>query len=451
MHITQPEWIVLAWGPMPTLRLVPAQRRARDLESRVASTPPSEFLPARLAAGRQEPLAPPMLLDSLDLGRDRWLLVLEAAPDLLTSAVIEHGEGFCRARAGDGVAEELLACTVTDRRSERFTFRRLGAIGPWTGERPIEVDQSNESIVVGERAVVKRSVWTASGNERPMVLPAQLVAAGFDEMPAPLGNVGWQHADGVAPLVSMTTYLPGARDGWEWYVEMLDRSLDDRSLDAIGPAAALGAITARLHVSLATSTDVLPAPTAAAGEDVVASWRRNAESDLDGALSLIDGDEGVRLRAWAGAIREELLQLQSGGTIAIPIHGDLHVGQFLRWRGGLAVSDLDGDPLGDGNLAGPPARDVASLVQSLDHVGRIVERRRRTDVAAWIRDAADVCLRSYRRELAAHGATSLFDEQLLRPLRVAQELHEFVYAARYLPGWRYVPDRALAAILERAP
>jgi hypothetical protein len=36
-----------------------------------------------------------------------------------------------------------------------------------------------------------------------MVLPADLVAVGFDEMPAPLGGAGWQHADVVTPLVSM--------------------------------------------------------------------------------------------------------------------------------------------------------------------------------------------------------------------------------------------------------
>lgn len=55
-----------------------------------------------------------------------------------------------------------------------------------------------------------------------------------------------------------------------------------------------------------------------------------------------------------------------------------------------------------------------------------------------------------RDELADHGASSLFDERLLRPLRVAQELHELVYAARYLPGWRYVPDHALPALLAEA-
>jgi maltokinase len=89
-------------------------------------------------------------------------------------------------------------------------------------------------------------------------------------------------------------------------------------------------------------------------------------------------------------------------------------------------------------------------VQSLDHVGRIVERRRGVSVGAWIADASEQCLRSYRDELALRDAASLFDRELLRPLRVAQELHEFVYSATYLPRWRYVPDRALAALLSES-
>ena len=424
------------------------RRRSRELQPRVASTRPSEFLPVRLAADRQEALGAPALLDELDLGGGRWVLVLETASGLLASAVVEDHEGFRRAHPGDGVAEGLLAKTASGEGRGGFTFRPLGTIGPWTGERPIEVDQSNESIVVGGEAVVKRFVFTTAGNERPMVLPAHLVAAGFEEMPAPLGNAGWQHADGMTSLASITTYLHDATDGWDWYVELLDRSLDDRSLDAVEPAAAVGAITARLHVALATPTEVLPTPTASACEDTVAGWRRNAEDDLDAALASIDGDEGSRLREHAEAILDELNELRSPETIAIPIHGDLHVGQFLRWRGGLAVSDLDGDPLGPGTVEGSPAKDVASLVQSLDHVGRIVERRRRGSLAGWIREASDACLEAYRGGLAALGASSLFDEQLLRPLRIAQELHEFVYAARYLPTWRYVPDRALPALLE---
>ncbi len=417
------------------------------LEDRLSSTDLAEFLPARRVAGRQEPFGSLTILDALDLGRGRWLLVLEAGSRLLASAVVEDGKGFRRGGAGDGVAEELLARIAGEDGSGRFSFRRLGAIEHLVGERAIEVDQSNESIVVGGMAVVKRSVWMTPGNERPRVLPAHLLAAGFDEMPAPLGNASWEHPDGQTPLASIAAYLPEARDGWDWYVELLERSLEDGSADAVEPAVALGAITARLHIALATPTDVLQAPTVAADEHAVVEARRNAEADLEAALSSIVGDEGMWLRESVTRIREELDALEVRETVTIPIHGDLHVGQFLEWKGGLAVSDLDGDPLGPGTLAGPPARDVASLVQSLDHVGRIVERRRRGSVASWIHAASDACLRAYRSELADRGASSLLDEGLLRPLRVAQELHELVYAERYLPGWRYVPDQALPALL----
>jgi hypothetical protein len=35
-------------------------------------------------------------------------------------------------------------------------------------------------------------------------------------------------------------------------------------------------------------------------------------------------------------------------------------------------------------------------------------------------------------------------------LPVRRQLHEYVHAARYLPSWRYVPDRSPAALLDGA-
>src|SRR4029079_17795440 len=71
--------------------------------------------------------------------------------------------------------------------------------------------------------------------------------------------------------------------------------------------------------------------------------------------------------------------------------GDLHVGQILSWPGGLAVIDFDGNPtLGDeaNDIRQPVERDVAQLLMSLDHVGRIVVKDRGGDpdgaVEAWI-------------------------------------------------------------------
>jgi maltokinase len=130
------------------------------------------------------------------------------------------------------------------------------------------------------------------------------------------------------------------------------------------------------------------------------------------------------------------------------IHGDLHVGQILRWEGGLAVSDFDGNPLAPPEVRvapAPPARDVASMVRAIDHAGRIVQRRdpsSSSSVEAWIAEGRASFLDAYRA-----SAADLLDERLLRPLEVAQECHEYVYAARYLPHWVDTPDRALPVLL----
>jgi maltokinase len=93
-------------------------------------------------------------------------------------------------------------------------------------------------------------------------------------------------------------------------------------------------------------------------------------------------------------------------------------------------------------------RDVAAFVRSIDHVGRVASRRkpgREDAVETWIDRSRAAFLGAYRTELEA-GAERLFDERLLRPLEVAQECHEYVYAARFLPRWRYVPDLAMRAM-----
>ena len=60
--------------------------------------------------------------------------------------------------------------------------------------------------------------------------------------------------------------------------------------------------------------------------------------------------------------------------------------------------------------------------------------------------AAEVALDAYRETLHASERAELLDERLLPPLRVAQELHELVYAERHLPRWAYAPLGTLTAM-----
>ena len=144
------------------------------------------------------------------------------------------------------------------------------------------------------------------------------------------------------------------------------------------------------------------------------------------------------------------------GTLLIDVHGDLHVGQVLRHGDPVdyAVTDFDGNPVlapGDRSARQPAALDVAGMLASLDHVGRVVVER--TDgvdvdvVRTWITTEQSAFLDEYRDTLARNGSADLLDERLLEPLRLQQECREFLYAVHHLPHWRYVPDAALLDLL----
>jgi maltokinase len=298
-------------------------------------------------------------------------------------------------------------------------------------ERPITVDQTNVSVVVGERAVVK---WMrAPGDARAPGLLAHLAATGFTRMPTPHAAA---FRDG-ALVALVTAFLPEAEDGWDWCTDDLLSWLDGGPPADFAPA--LGVLAADLHAALAAPSPTCPNPLQPAAP--AAAEPAAAADTLAEALS---ADDDPWLHEVAPHIATDISLLSSYVSPAprLHLHGDLHVGQILRWRDGLAVTDFDGNP----TLAArpePAARDLAQLRTSVLHVAEIATRRtegaHREALLAWGRRAADDLLTSYRATLAAHGAAHLLDEELLRPFEVEQECRELIYAARFLPRWRYAP------------
>ncbi|MEP7047637.1 MAG: hypothetical protein ABI949_13200 [Ilumatobacteraceae bacterium] len=300
-------------------------------------------------------------------------------------------------------------------------------------ERPITVDQTNFSVVVDESVVVK---WLRPPVPAPhpgVELIRHLAAAGFDEMPA---LVGVDERDGVVHAV-VTAYLRGASDGWDWYVDDVEAWLDgSRSFGAlIETARRMGSMTARLHTALA---DLEPAMVDAGSVAAQAMLDlRLAAGHLDN-LTWLDEDR-------VADVMRPLVDI--GAIHGHRIHGDLHAGQFLRAGATMLLTDFDGNPLQDlDGRAKPqsPLRDVASMVQSIAHVGAVVVKRRRPtrrdDVALFETAAIAAALDQYT---AIHD----IDVSLLHAFRVAQELHEYAYSIEHLPHWRYVADAALPGLL----
>jgi maltokinase len=418
------------------------------------------------------------LVDALALDDSTWLVVLRAASgDLFAAPMRLHATGEARAvdrvrRAVAGDAAGIALTGFLNRQSGelrgafggRFTVTHLHpkSVDPGAKERSIDVDQTHESVVVGDRAVVK---WAIAAEQTPAVtLVAHLAEAGFAEMAAPWGFVTWQgtatdteaRADPVL-VASATEFLEDASDGWTWAVaDASSYSSGATSLaDATAPMAALGTVTADLHAALSTATSVIPDPRQRVSGVELGRWQQLGVALLAETLAEVDGDEGKRLRGHADQIETVLAGLHEvEATTTIPVHGDFHVGQILRWRKGYAVGDFDGNPVlpvAQRLERQPAARDVAGMIQSLDHVGRVVNRRvssadsERTD--EWITAAQTTFIDAYLSRLAHRGASDLFEERLLMPFQVEQECREFLYAVRHLPRWRYVPDQALQALL----
>ena len=169
----------------------------------------------------------------------------------------------------------------------------------------------------------------------------------------------------------------------------------------------------------------------------MAGWRRDAAQDLDTALSR---SPGTRASHWAaaGRIREEL----SGSSPHGDHHPDprrLHVGQFLRWA--RASRSPTGRRIPSAPAPRRPARKTSPRWCSPWITSAGSWSGGEASVESWIHDATDPCLRAYRGELDARGASSLFEGSSPTPPR-RPRAPRVRLRRRYLPGWRYVPDRA---------
>ncbi|MFN8189821.1 MAG: hypothetical protein U0R78_05140 [Nocardioidaceae bacterium] len=259
-------------------------------------------------------------------------------------------------------------------------------VGP--GERRFDVDQTNESWVLGEAVVAK---WVTGPLQGPHPAPERLRlldAAGFTATPRLRGLVEWQTPAGHwVPVVTVADLVADATDGWTWCLEEARVALGLRHGTPVPFAARLGALTGDMHLALA-----------------------------DGPL----------------------------GPVAD--HGDFHVGQVLRTPGGdLFVIDFDGNPTlpPEQRVAHRPAAyDVAGMLCSLENVGHVVRHYDPQiddgDVVAWTEEVQREFLDAYQ---AAAGG--LLDVSLLEPFVRDQIQRELAYADAHLPRWRYVPEAAL--------
>ena len=309
-------------------------------------------------------------------------------------------------------------------------------------ERALGMDQTNTSVIVGDR-IVKVYRRLEPGAHPEVEILAALAARDFDGIPALRSSTARTLPDGShVDLAVAQDLIEGSPDGWESLIAPLEALIDgEGDVADLGPELArVGRTMGRLHAELAAAFGVH-----AASDAQREGWRDGAREQLDEALRILPHPLASELHNDATRIRVELEGFTAGGApLVTRVHGDLHIAQFLRTPAGVFAIDFEGEPtrtIDERRQPTSPMRDVACLVRSLDHVARSAQVRAGLGAPVmdeWIRFAQEVVLASYDNGLG--DSPVRLDRQTLRLFCLEKELYEFVYAARILPEWLYAPQ-----------
>ncbi len=377
-------------------------------------------------------------------------------------------------RSGDGLdvlaqgrhAHHLLAAIdqarEIDGRHGRFLFRNVEQtegdgqtrIDP-AGEavRPMGAEQSNSSVVFGDRLVLKLFRKLEPGINPELEMLRFLTAHEYPNI-APLH--GWYEYEGgtlAATLAVAQRFIVGGTDGWELALEEIPTA-PDTFLERL---AALGSATARLHSALAADAG----DPAFSPQDPSSEFLNLLKATLDDQLERVFGHlpDDPNVAPIAGLEQElrERITLPSQGPIggkSIRIHGDYHLGQTLYTQSDWTLLDFEGEParpLSARRQKRVPLRDIASMLRSFSYATWAVKLQRGLEAPGDFEERArDKFLEAYFSgvdpALLPTGQAQV--SSLLKTFEMEKVLYELQYELDNRPGWVPIPVAGILRIVE---
>jgi maltose alpha-D-glucosyltransferase/alpha-amylase len=402
--------------------------------------------------------------------------------DQFTSVVIDAMRGNIELPTPDGTTRFVSTASMQEAGLDEATeIRRLGA------------EQSNSSVIIGDKAVLKIYRRLVSG-EHPEIEVARFLTqtAHFANTPPLLGYAEQVNKDGMPhTLAVLSGFVRNQGDGWSFTLSYLDRIFDEMRMvetaEPVSPAdrhatyleqiRVLGRRTAELHRALATETD----DAAFAAEPISAAdlkaWGDAARRQADKAFAALERartpTEGVlreSIEAMLARRKECLAAIRtlSGKRIRASktrIHGDYHLGQVLVVANDFFIIDFEGEParsLAERRAKSTPLKDVAGMLRSLEYAAwaalfRLLEHE--TDpfskllpsALAWRDAAQEAFLHCYIETMGdcpSWPANRTEADQLLKLFMLDKALYEIGYEAANRPSWLRIPVAGLRTVLD---
>ncbi|THD71441.1 MAG: maltose alpha-D-glucosyltransferase [Bradyrhizobium sp.] len=361
--------------------------------------------------------------------------------------------------------------------------------------RAIEAEKPNTTALVDNDYVTKLYRKLEPGINPEIEIGRFLTeTAGFANTPALLGTVELVEGEMRSAIAVLHALVENQGDAWTVTSAYLDRFVEEQRLLGTGDRAGeseqqtsylrymsqTGRRVAEMHLALAGSdefADFRPEPTQPAD---VRLWIEDATARADQAFDALKQRRNMIGQADRLLIDQVLAQhatlLDRFNTLLPPdigglnirCHGDFHLRRMLIVKDDIFIIDFGGEPsrpLAERRRKAPAARDVASLIRSIDHsVTAAFERalkvapdeqgRLAGALAGW-RDRSVMAFLAAYREAMANSALWPADPQAARQMLnfflLEKTLHEVEYELTHLPEWPRVPLTRMLRILSQRP
>ncbi len=340
----------------------------------------------------------------------------------------------------------------------RFGFHRADGVAAITEDstvRPIGVEQSNSSIVIDDRLVLKVFRKLEPGINPELELLRFLTAHEFPHI-APLH--GWYDYDGHALASTLGVaqqFLPEAVGGWELALEKIQRD-PEWFLDQLG---SLGAVTAQLHTVLASDAGDPAFSPEEPSQEALSLLTATVDEDIERIFVRLPDDERVAPIVGRGQdVRERLAsraQIGVGGRV-IRTHGDYHLGQTLHTPESWVIIDFEGEPgrrLPERRAKRSALRDVAGMLRSFAYATSAVEIQRGGKAPPDFEDRARERFLEYYfanvdSTLLPAGESAIAN--LLSIFELEKAIYELQYELDNRPDWVSIPVAGIRRLLEES-
>ncbi len=337
----------------------------------------------------------------------------------------------------------------------------------------LSAEQSNSSIVVDGRAVLKLLRRSVPGVHPEAEMTRHLTACGFPNAPPLLGEVIRVDAEGRSrTLIVVQGFVPSQGDGWSWTCNFLERALgearaaEDEAHDVLDGYMSLargaGRRLAEMHAVLARpSEDPAFAPETASERDV-AAWTDEVQALVAKAfdtLAHVTEGPAADVLGQRHALLARIPELASAGrgSPRTRVHGDLHLGQVLVAGDDVVFIDFEGEPtkpLDARRAKHSPMRDVAGMLRSFDYAAAWAQRTLplRSDddpaaVAEFFARFADRASTAFLEGYALGGGA--LSQPLLDLFLIEKAAYEVAYEAANRPDWIDAPISGLTKVASR--